>query len=213
MIKGVITGDLVNSTNIAAEWRQTVVNALHQCVAESLPLTLIKLEMYRGDSFQVVVDKPQYALAVAIALRAKLKAETPDKQEMWDARLAVGVGEISFEGDNIVTSDGEAFRQSGRSFDHIGKKRLVISTPWPDFNNEIDLVTRFADDVITSWTAKQARVVYHSMLFPNKLQKDLAEELGMTRQNFNYHWGSSRGQLILDYVDYFKSLISKHIKP
>ena len=38
--------------------------------------------------------------------------------------------------------------------------------------------------VITSWTAKQAKVVYQSMLFP-KLQKDMAEELGMTRQNFN----------------------------
>ena len=36
--------------------------------------------MYRGDSFQVVVDKPEYALAIAIALRAKLKAETPDGQ-------------------------------------------------------------------------------------------------------------------------------------
>ena len=28
MIKGVITGDLVKSTNIAAKWRQTVVDAL-----------------------------------------------------------------------------------------------------------------------------------------------------------------------------------------
>lgn len=211
MIKGVITGDLVNSTNIAAKWRQTVVNALHKCVTESQRLTSVKLEIYRGDSFQVVVEKPEYALLVAIALRAKLKSKTPDKQEMWDARLAVGVGEVSFESGNIVTSDGEAFRQSGRSFDHMGKKRLVVSTPWSDFNKEIDLVTRFADDVITSWTAKQARVVYYSMLFPNKLQKDLAEELGMTRQNFNYHWSSSRGKLIFDYVDFFKSLISKYI--
>ena len=211
MIKGVITGDLVNSTNIAAKWRQTVVDALHACVAESQPLTPMKLEMYRGDSFQVVVDKPEDALAIAIALRAKLKAETPNRQELWDARLAVGVGEISFESDNIVTSDGEAFRLSGHSFDHIGKKRLSISTPWSDFNTDIELVTRFADDVITSWTAKQARVVYQSMLFP-KLQKDQAEELGMTRQNFNYHWSSARGQLILDYVEYFKSLISKYIR-
>ena len=211
MIKGVITGDLVNSTNIAAKWRRTVVDALHACVAESQPLTPMKLEMYRGDSFQVVVDKPEDALAIAIALRAKLKAETPDRQELWDARLAVGVGEISFESDNIVTSDGEAFRLSGHSFDHIGKKRLSISTPWSDFNTDIELVTRFADDVITSWTAKQARVVYQSMLFP-KLQKDQAEELGMTRQNFNYHWSSARGQLILDYVEYFKSLISKYIR-
>lgn len=45
---------------------------------QCFPLTPVKLEMYRGDSFQVVVDKPEYALAIAIALRAKLKAETPD---------------------------------------------------------------------------------------------------------------------------------------
>ena len=32
MIKGVITGDLVNSTNIAAKWRQTVVDTLHVCI-------------------------------------------------------------------------------------------------------------------------------------------------------------------------------------
>ena len=49
------------------------------------------------------------------------------------------------------------------------------------------------------------------ILFP-KLQKDLAEDLGMTRQNFNYHWSSAKGQLILDYVEYFKSLISKYNK-
>ena len=211
MIKGVITGDLVNSTNIATEWRQTVLDALNVCVTDFLPLTLIKLEMYRGDSFQIVVDKPDYTLTVAIALRAKLKATTPDKQQLWDARLSIGIGDISFESDNIVTSDGEAFRLSGRSFDNIGKKRLSISTTWSDFDRDIELVTRFADDIITAWTAKQAKVVYQSILFP-KLQKDLAEDLGMTRQNFNSHWSSAKGQLILDYMKYFKSLISKYNK-
>ena len=211
MIKSVITGDLVNSTNIAAKWRQTVLDTLNVCVADFLPLTLCNLEMYRGDSFQIVVDKPDYALAVAIALRAKLKAMTPSKQQLWDARLSIGIGDISFESDNIVTSDGEAFRLSGRSFDNIGKKRLSISTTWSDFDKDMELVTRFADDIITSWTAKQAKVVYQAILFP-KLQKDLAEDLGMTRQNFNYHWSSAKGQLILDYVEYFKSLIAKYNK-
>ena len=211
MIKGVITGDLVNSTNIAAEWRQAVVGALYKCAADFSPLTPINIEMYRGDSFQVVVGNPEYALTVAVAFRAKLRASTPEKKEMWDARVSVGIGDVSFESDNIVTSDGEAFRLSGRTLDTMGKKRLTISTPWCDFNKSIELVTRFADDLITSWTAKQARVVYQSMLFP-KLQKDLAEELDMTRQNFNYHWSSARGQLILDYIEYFKSLISKYIR-
>ena len=209
MIKGVITGDLVNSSNIAAEWRQTVVDALNTCATDFMSLTPIKIDMYRGDSFQVVVDSPEQALSVAIALRASLRASTPDKSEAWDARLSVGIGEISFESNNIVTSDGEAFRLSGRSFDNIGKKRLSISTTWADFDNAIELVTRFADEVITSWTTKQAKVVYQSILFP-KLQKDMADELDMTRQNFNYLWGASKGQLILDYIEYYKSLIKKY---
>ena len=107
MIKGVITGDLVNSTNIAAEWRQAVVGALYKCAADFSPLTPINIEMYRGDSFQVVVGNPEYALTVAVAFRAKLRASTPEKKEMWDARVSVGIGDVSFESDNIVTSDGE----------------------------------------------------------------------------------------------------------
>ena len=84
MIKGVITGDLVNSTNIAVEWRQTVVDALNACVTDFSPLTPIKIEMYRGDSFQVVVDNPELSLTIAIAIRAKLRASTPEKKEIWD---------------------------------------------------------------------------------------------------------------------------------
>ena len=211
MIKGVITGDLINSTNIASEWRQTIVDALNTCIADFSPLTPIKIEMYRGDSFQVIVDKPEHALAAAIALRAKLRLSTPDDMDIWDARLSLGIGYISFENDSIVTSDGEAFRLSGRSFDSIGKKKLIVSTPWADFNTAIGLVTRFADDIISSWTVKQALVVSSALVYP-KTQKDMAEELGMTRQNFNYHWSSARGQLILDYIEYYRSLIEKYIQ-
>ena len=92
----------------------------------------------------------------------------------------------------------------------MGKKRLCIATPWIDVDNAIELNTRFADEFVSSWTARQARVVYHSLLF-HKSQKDMANELGMTRQNFNYHWLASKGQLIADYIEYYKSLIAKHI--
>lgn len=209
MIKGVITGDLVNSTNIASEWRQNVVDALNASVTDFVSLTPVRMEMYRGDSFQIIADKPEYALAVAVALRAKLRASTPKNQNIWDARLSIGIGNISFESDSIVTSDGEAFRLSGRSFDSIGKKRLIVSTPWAEFNNAIELVTRFADDIISSWTVKQAMIVGHSLLCPKK-QKDMAEDLGMTKQNFNHHWTSAKAQLILDYIEYFKTLMLKH---
>ena len=209
MIKGVITGDLVKSTNIAAEWRQSIMDALNVCAADFATVTPVKIEMYRGDSFQVVVDRAEYSLAVAIALRAKLKAITPDGSSAWDARVSVGIGSISFESDNVLTSDGEAFRLSGRAFDTIGKRKLSISTPWSEMNHALDLVTKFADELISSWTIKHAKVVYHSILFL-KSQKDMAEDLGMTRQNFNFHWGTSKTQLILDYIEYFKILLAEH---
>lgn len=211
MIKGVITGDLVNSTHIAVEWRQAVVDALNTCITDFSASTPIKLEMYRGDSFQVVVDNPELSLTVAVALRAKLRASAPEKKDIWDARTSVGIGDVSYESDNIVTSDGEAFRLSGRTFDAMGKKKLTITTPWTEFNNAMELVTRFADDVVSSWTIKQAKVVYHSLLFP-KTQKDMAAELGLTKQNFNSHWSSAKIQLIQDYIQYNKSHISQFIK-
>jgi hypothetical protein len=209
MIKGVITGDLVNSTRIAPEWRKDVVDALNKCVSDFMSITPIKIEMYRGDSFQVVVDKAEQTLSVAIALRSKLKASTPEGVDTWDARVSVGIGEIFFESDHVVTSDGEAFRLSGRAFDSIGKKKLTVLTPWEDLNMAMEVNTRFADEIISSWTARQARVVYHSIL-SLKIQKEMAEELDMTRQNFNYHWGMSKAQLILDYIEYFKTLIAKY---
>jgi len=209
MIKSVITGDLVNSTSIASEWRQSVVDALNASITDFATLTPVRIEMYRGDSFQVLIDKPEYALAIAVALRANLRASTPANQDVWDARLSIGIGEVSFENDSILTSDGEAFRLSGRAFDSIGKKRLIVSAPWTEFNNAMELVSRFADDVMSSWTAKQAMVVGHSLICPKK-QKDMAEELDMTRQNFNYLWNSAKAQLILDYIEYYKTLIANH---
>lgn len=207
MIKGVITGDLVNSSSITNEWRQIVIDALNICVSDFRSITPIKIEMYRGDSFQIVIDKAEQTLSIAIALRSKLRASTPENNEIWDARVSIGIGEISFESSNIVTSDGEAFRLSGRAFDCLGKKRLSISTPWSEVNSAIELNTKFADEIISSWTARQARVVYHAIQ-SLKTQKEMAEELGMTRQNFNYHWGASKAQLIFDYIKYFKDLIT-----
>jgi len=125
MLKGVITGDLINSTNIAVQWTQKVIDEMNGCVLAFHAV----MEMYRGDSFQVVVDKPETALALAVALRAKLRALTPDNERIWDARVSVGVGDVSFEWESIAISDGEAFRLSGRSFDSMGKKRLAVSTP------------------------------------------------------------------------------------
>ena len=87
MIKGVITGDLVNSTHIAAEWRQTVVDALHVCVEESIPLTPVKFEMYRGDSFQVVVDKLRICISHSHCAASKTESRNPRPTETVGCKI------------------------------------------------------------------------------------------------------------------------------
>lgn len=208
MIKGVITGDIVDSTLIPIECKPTVIEVLDAVIADFSTSVIVNYEMFRGDSFQVVVDNKDYALSVAIAIRAALRANTPEGQEPWDARIAIGLGEVSFQSSSIVTSDGEAFRLSGREFDNLGKRRLSIVTPWEDVNEELKLSTSFADDIISKWTVKQAEVIY-ARIFTNVTQKELAEKLNMSIQNISKHLNLAKSNLINSFIERFKELMNK----
>lgn len=208
MIKAVITGDIVDSTLIPIECKPTVIEVLNTVIEDFSTSVKVNYEMFRGDSFQVVVDNKDSALPVAIAIRTALRAHTPEGQEPWDARIAIGIGEVSFQSSSIVTSDGEAFRFSGREFDNLGKRRLAIVTPWKDVNEELKLSTSFADDIISKWTVKQAEVIY-ARIFTNATQKELAEKLNMSIQNISKHLNLAKVNLVNSYIERFKELMNK----
>lgn len=208
MIKAVITGDIVDSTLIPIECKPSVIEVLNTVIEDFSTSVKVNYEMFRGDSFQVVVDNKDFALSVAIAIRTALRAHTPEGQDPWDARIAIGIGEVSFQSSSIVTSDGEAFRFSGREFDNLGKRRLAIVTPCKDVNEELKLSTSFADDIISKWTVKQAEVIY-ARIFTNATQKELAEKLNMSIQNVSKHLNLAKGNLINSYIERFKELMNK----
>ena len=52
--------------------------------------------------------------------------------ENFKIRQAVGIGEISFKSDNIITSDGTAFRLSGENVDELKKRNELISIAFED---------------------------------------------------------------------------------
>lgn len=133
-----------------------ISETLKKVIADFRMQTPANIEMFRGDGFQIIVEEPSSALAIGIALRAN----TPDSLSPWDARISIGIGEVSYESESIVTSDGEAFRLSGREFDTLGKRRIAICTSHEELNAELKLNTAFADEIITKWTPKQAEVVY-----------------------------------------------------
>ncbi|RHJ94871.1 hypothetical protein [Parabacteroides bouchesdurhonensis] len=210
-IKGVITGDVINSTAIRVDWKKQLIDSIQDVADELTILTPLEIEFFRGDSFQLVVDKPEEALKVAILLRAGLKRKTPpESKNIWDARIALGVGEISYTSDKVVISDGEAFHFSGWGLDEIGKQKLTIRTRWENVNEELKVSTAFADDIISDWTNSQAQVIYPTLLYQTS-QKDIAIEYNKTAQNISKLLGTAKENLIRMYLERYSILITRNL--
>lgn len=211
MIKGVITGDIVDSASNQGADRNLLLSGL-QAIANNISrLTPLKMELFRGDSFQIVADIPEDSVKIAVLFRAALKALTPpDIRQSWDARVSVGIGKVEYDAESIVISDGEAFRLSGRELDNIGKKRLVVTTPWNEINEELHISTSFADDIITAWTRVQSEVTYWKIAM-GKTQKDIAKQFLRTPQNISKILSASKESLIYQYLLRCNHLISNKI--
>ncbi|MDH6354530.1 hypothetical protein M2132_000858 [Dysgonomonas sp. PH5-45] len=206
---GVITGDIVDSTRILeAGGREKLLATLKNTIADinaDEKLGKVTMEIYRGDSFQCIVEYPKSSLYIAILIRASLISHS-EGDIRWDARMGIGVGKGEFIAEKVTESDGEAFRLSGQAFDNLGRNhRIAILTPDEDFNKELRVSTAFADDIMSGWTATQASVIYPFWLNPLLSQKDIAEQINKSPQAVNKLLITSRFSLIFGYVNRYMS--------
>lgn len=166
----IITGDIINSQKVSPHiWLQKLKLELN-CVGKN-PLTW---EIYRGDSFQVEVTDPSMALLTAIKLKAAIKSI-----KEVDVRLAIGIGDKTYETSKITESNGSAFVYSGETFESLvkSKQNLAIATISDKFNQEMNLLFRFALIVMDNWTVNSAEMVYLALSHPDHSQKELGEIL------------------------------------
>ena len=211
-IKGVITGDIIESSAIQIKYRDFLLKSIREIADELSVIEPLRIEMFRGDSFQAVIDRPENAMKIAFLLRAGLKGHTPKEcKKPWDARLSIGVGTISYHADNTVLSDGEAFQYSGRELDEMGKRRLVVKTRWADVNEELLVSGAFADEVVSSWSVPQSQAAYQELLY-NISQKEIANKFQKSAQNISKLLGAAKVNLVQMYIDRYHKLISNLIK-
>lgn len=210
-IGAIITGDIVDSTKMVAEERNSMLRMLQSFPDLLLPLTKIDLEIFRGDSFQIRVVNPVDSLTAALAIRAYIRSfKFAEHNRQWDARLAIGIGTVEYENGTLATSDGEAYRSSGRGLDSIGKSRLIIETPWEEVNKELRVSTAFADDIITGWTQSQSRVIFQS-LTTSLSHAEIGNILGITRQMVDKALRAGKEDLMNLYINRFKELIKERL--
>ena len=171
----VITGDIINSTQQdPKDWLGALKGELNK-IGKS-PKTW---EIYRGDSFQVIINDPAKALITAIKIKAALKSV-----QDTDVRMALGLGSKTHDAAKVTESNGSAFVHSGEKFEMLkkDKQNLCIKSDWPQFDNEMNLYLKLSLIAMDNWTINAAEVVLAAIENPNKLQEELGQLVGI-KQN------------------------------
>ncbi len=201
----IITGDVINSQKASPHiWLQRLKQEL-----ESIGKNPLTWEIYRGDSFQVEVPDPSKALLTAIKIKAAIKSI----KEM-DVRLAIGVGNKTYEASKITESNGSAFVYSGETFEGMGKSKqnLAIATPLNKLNQEMNLLFRFALIVMDNWSANSANVVYLALTNPGYSQEELGKALNIKQNTVSATLKRAYFAEISDMLDWYQNKIKEVIQ-
>jgi SatD family protein len=171
----VITGDIINSKKISPKkWLRFLKQELD--TIGSSPKTW---EIYRGDSFQAIISKPENALKAAIKIKATVKSI-----QGIDARMAIGIGTRTHNAPKVTESNGTAFVHSGEKFEVLKKEKqnLAVKSDSEDFDREINLLLKLGLIAMDNWTVNAAEIVKITMENPGKLQEELGKIVGI-KQN------------------------------
>ena len=149
-------------------------------------------EIVWGDSFQLEVDRPEEALRKALRVKALIKKIVSDEtnKSLIDVRMAIGIGEKSYSGERITESNGEAFINAGEKFEELEKEKfnLLVKSPWPDFDGEMNLFIRLASVFMDKWSVASAELVEVALKHPNYTQNEIGRRLGIKQNSVSGRW-------------------------
>ena len=160
----VITGDIVDSSKLPPEKRKQLhkvmkegSNALRKAFKKDVSMSV---DIFRGDSWQMLVSDPSKSLRLGLFYRAYIKSRM--ELSKVDTRMAIGVGTIDFiPGTNVSEGDGEAYRNSGKMLEEISKSvcmRFIF--PGNEKSATLDIIVQLVDAIVRRrWTDKRSLAI------------------------------------------------------
>ncbi|MEO6819894.1 MAG: SatD family protein [Ginsengibacter sp.] len=170
----VITGDIINSKHHdPIIWMKALKRELNKA-----GISPMDWEIYRGDSFQLILKNPSDALLYAIAIKSALKSI-----KKLDVRMAIGIGVATFSAEKIKESNGSAFVNSGEKFELLKQEKLnlAVKSDWPDFDREMNLYLKLSLIAMDNWTVNAAKTIQVAIENREKSQVELGELLGINQ--------------------------------
>ncbi len=196
----VLTGDIVNSSDLEREQRQTLFAALKSAAEVISAWNGVEptgFERFAGDSWQLLLTTPGIALRACLMLRAYIRAEN----RTFETRISVGIGSVEpLSSEGLGASDGVAFRLSGRGLADLPKNRFFGLHG----SAEVNAAFILADSISQDWTQKQAAALVHG-LQPNRISHDaMAQILGISKQAVAKRLASAKAPALLAAAELFE---------
>lgn len=212
MTSAVITGDIIASTKTDLNYQKVVEEIAADITAYD---PTFKLEIYRGDTLQMMVQDAKEGLFILLAVKAGLRRFSRDKKQhsistLLDARLSLGIGSVN-EGntDDLGSMNGEAFTNSGRTLDKMksGGALIKITTGHEELDQEFAAVAPLLDALTQRWSTQQAEAIYLYLL-KSATQAQIGKELNISQRGAGKRLEGSHIDHLLQYNDYFKKRLA-----
>ncbi|MEQ8683962.1 MAG: SatD family protein [Imperialibacter sp.] len=201
-LTSVITGDIINSSKSAstAKWISALTKTLNKGGTEHKDW-----EIYRGDSFQLEVKNIEDAFLTCIRIKAIIK-----QFEDLDVRMAIGIGEKTYESPKITQSNGSAFINSGKAFEKLKKETLMLKSPWAEFDRQMNLLFSLISQIMDQWTAHSAEIVMLSLEMPEATQQEIAAKLKITQGRVSERLKRAAWDQVVNVDQRFRELIKSN---
>ncbi len=161
-LRAVLTGDVVDSSQLGTEQRRALPRILKGAAGElqkAFPKAIPgPIAVFRGDSWQLIVSNPALGLRAGLFFRSCIIASAGAGPRL-DTRMAIAVDTVDFAPSGRVSEgDGPAYRASGTALDNLdnGVRMRFIAPGAP----ELSIATiGLLDAIVQDWTALQALAV------------------------------------------------------
>ncbi|MDN3690286.1 SatD family protein [Cyclobacterium jeungdonense] len=200
----IITGDIKGSRKVSADlWMKTLKEELN-----TWGKPVEDWEIYRGDSFQLKIKKPEDLLQASIRLKAAIRSIDP-----LDCRMGMGIGTEDFKSKRLLENNGTAYIHSGDAFGKLSDNHqsLLLKTSDAEFDEEINLMLKMSLAVMNNWTCNSARMVYLALTYPEKSQTQLGGMEGISQHAVSARLSRAYFDLTQSFLAYFPKRLKRSL--
>lgn len=218
----VLTADLIDSSLYDEEVLKKVMDTLtseFDHIIHKYGKDNVRLNIYRGDSFQGVIKDPAEALIIALQLKAavnrihlKKTRKSKTYSKIADFKMAIGIGTQNIEREAIAESNGQAFQFSGRTLDEMknDNRKTRLKTALEDIDEEFNTSFFLLDTITDKWSTASAEVVYY--LIRDLKEREVASEIKISQSAVNQRKKAAGWEAISLLLTRFQKVISTKIK-